>query len=98
MVKQFSVCPCGGEGCYDKSVGLVLHVECYSGYKADERPLRFRASTPGAPTREVTEVLDQWYGVGYRWFKVLADDGNLYILRHGESEDVWTLDSFRSLP
>ena len=75
---------------------MALHVECYSGYKADERPLRFRAATPGAQNREVKEVLDQWYGPGYRCFKILADDGNLYILRHDETTDVWTLDSFRS--
>ncbi len=79
-------------------MSLALQVECYSGAKADERPLRFRASTPGAPTREVAEVLDQWYGPEYQCFKVLADDGNLYILRHDEGLDVWTLDSFRSLP
>ena len=78
------------------SVSLALQVECYAGYKADERPLRFTAATPGAPTREVAEVLDQWYGVGYRCVKVLADDGNLYILRHDEDQDVWTLDSFRT--
>jgi hypothetical protein len=26
----------------------------------------------------------------------LADDGNLYILRHQQAEDNWLLDSFRS--
>jgi hypothetical protein len=93
-------------------VTLCVVVECYAGYKADERPLRFTLSGPGksdagreasdepahraAPrTYEVKEVLDQWYGVGYQCFKVLADDGNLYILRHHHDEDVWTLDSFR---
>ncbi len=101
-------------------VSLVLKVECYSGYKADERPLRFTPSAPGGPpsrplrdsgsptlqssgdgapqggrTYEVQEVLDQWYGVGYRCFKVRADDDNLYILRHSVGDDLWTLDSFR---
>jgi hypothetical protein len=33
--------------------------------------------------------------VGYGCFKVLADDNNIYILRHDEAEDIWTLDSFR---
>jgi hypothetical protein len=41
------------------------------------------------------EILDQWYGVGYRCFKVRADDDSIYILRHRESEDRWSLDSFR---
>ncbi len=98
----------------------MLKVECYSGYKADERPLRFTPVAPGGPppralrdsgsptlqrsgdgappggrAYEVKDVLDQWYGVGYRCFKVRADDNNLYILRHNEADDVWTLDSFR---
>lgn len=76
-------------------MSLLLKVECYAGYKADERPLRFTAQTPGARTYEVKEVIDQWSGVGYRCFKLRADDGNLYILRHQEAEDQWTLDSFR---
>jgi hypothetical protein len=75
---------------------IELKVECYSGYRADERPLRFAfPGKAGAPKYEVKEVLDQWYGVGYQCFKVRADDGNIYILRHQESEDCWRLDSFR---
>ena len=75
---------------------MELKVECYAGYRADERPLRFTfAGKAGAPTYEVREVLDQWQGVDYRCFRVRADDGNLYILRHQESEDRWLLDSFR---
>jgi len=73
-----------------------LKVECYSGYKADERPLRFSfRDSAGARVFEVREVLDQWYGLGYRCFKILADDGNFYVLRHQETEDSWRLDSFR---
>ena len=74
---------------------MTFHVECYAGYKADERPLLFRANEENARTFQVMEVLDQWYGVGYRCFKVKADDGNTYVLRHDEMEDVWVLDSFR---
>jgi hypothetical protein len=77
-------------------VPLRLQVECYSGYRAEERPLRFRMLAPGATSREVVEILDRWYGVGYRCFKVRADDGNIYILRHLESEDAWELDSYRN--
>ena len=79
-------------------MSLRFKVECYAGYKADERPLRFSALQTGAPTREVKEVVDQWYGVGYRCFKVRADDNHLYILRHDSRTDSWTLDSFRRQP
>ncbi len=74
---------------------MLLYVESYAGYKAEERPLRFRFRETGAPSLEVVEVLDQWYGVGYHCFKVLADDENTYILRHNEKADEWVLDSFR---
>ena len=73
----------------------LLQVECYAGYRADERPVRFRFGAAPERTLEVQEVLDQWHGVGYRCFRVRADDHNLYVLRHHEGEDIWTLDSFR---
>ena len=75
---------------------MTLKVECYAGYRADERPLRFTfQDISDATTHEVRQVLDQWYGVGFRCFKVLAEDGNIYILRHQETDDTWSLDSFR---
>jgi len=77
-------------------MNMALQVECYSGYRAEERPLRFAfAGKTGASRYEVEEIVDQWYGVGYRCFKVQANDGNIYILRHQESEDCWRLDAFR---
>jgi hypothetical protein len=77
-------------------MSLLLKVECYAGYKADERPLRFTPKAPAGRTYEVKEVLDQWYGVGFRCFKVLADDGAIYMLQHIESDDIWTLEAFRA--
>lgn len=74
---------------------MNLRVECYAGYKADERPVRFRSDAKDARTFEVVEILDQWYGSGYLCFRVRADDGNTYILRHNENDDQWILDSFR---
>ena len=71
-----------------------LRVECHSGYRADEKPLRFRLQDR---CYEVLEVLDRWYSPGVTWFRVRADDGGVYVLRHVESgqEDLWTLESFR---
>ncbi len=69
-------------------------MECHSGQKADERPIRFRLEG-----REyvVREVLDQWYGPEHAFFKIRGDDGNLYILRHETSvpDGDWDLVSFR---
>ena len=73
---------------------MRVEVECYSGRKPDERPVRFRL---GGHEYMVEEVLDQWYGPEGVIFKVRADDGNVYILRHETSElDAdWSLISFR---
>ena len=73
---------------------MILRVQCYAGRKADERPVRFEL---GGTEYVVEELLDQWYGPEATFFKVRADDGNLYILRHHDVGDEWTLESFRRL-
>jgi hypothetical protein len=45
---------------------------------------------------EVAEVLDQWFGAGYRYCKVRGDDGALYILRPDEERSAWSLTLFTS--
>ena len=74
---------------------MRVEVECYSGYKADQRPLRFRV---GEHLLEVQTVLDQWYGPSEAWFRVRASDGNIYVLKHTcrGNQDVWSLESFRA--
>ena len=57
---------------------MKLRVECYSGRKADERPIRFQL---GERDYLVEEVLDQWSSPYDMFFKLRADGGNLYILR-----------------
>ena len=73
---------------------MRAQVECYSGRKADERPICFRVDEH---EYVVEELLDQWYGPEDAWYKVGADDGNLYILRHQTSvpDGAWDLVSFR---
>ena len=39
--------------------------------------------------------MDQWYGPDDVFYKVRADDGNLYIMRHTAATDEWRLESFR---
>lgn len=71
----------------------IVRVETYSGFKADERPLRLHL---GDRTLEVAAVEDRWYSPGETYFRVLTDDGDRYILRHIEAQDVWTLAAFRA--
>ncbi len=73
---------------------MTLKVECYSGYKGEERPVRFQLD---GQDHVVEEVLEQWHSPDATYFRVRSDDGNVYVLRHSVSpqEDVWTLESFR---
>ncbi len=66
----------------------------YSGYRLDERPVRFRL---GDRWYEAEEILDRWYGPADNYFKVRAGDGNLYILRR-DGSGRWSLESYRRGP
>ena len=74
-----------------------MRVHCYAGHKADERPVRFELV--GSRDYFVEEIVDGWYGPSENFFKVRADDGQLYILSHpvASSDDEWRLASFRSV-
>lgn len=71
---------------------MKVEVVCYSGYKGDERPVRFRLDSQ---EYFVEEPLDQWYGPTDIFFKVRA----MYILRRRSSapEGEWSLESFRDM-
>ncbi len=74
---------------------MKVKVECFAGRKGDERPVRFNL-------RErdyiVEEIQDHWKDLDGEFFKVLADDGNLYILhrRVAGGADEWSLQSIGS--
>ena len=70
---------------------MTVRVEAYSGYKANERPLRFCL---GSQWYDITEVVDRWYGPDYIYFRVRAADGNLYVLRLDENTQEWSLAGF----
>ena len=74
---------------------MRVQVECYAGHRDSERPVRFLVENH---SYFVSEVLDQWYGPEHLFFKVRADDGNVYILQHDTSvpDGEWELVSFRS--
>ena len=66
----------------------MIEVKCYSGYKVNERPVSFRLSHQ---TYQVLEILDRWYGESSVYFKIKADDENIYLLKYDESQDLWDL-------
>jgi hypothetical protein len=72
---------------------VEIHVKCYSGYRSDERPLRF---VLGGTPLDVKELDGRWYSSGVTFFYVIASDRNFYALRHEEAPNLWTLDGFRA--
>jgi len=71
-------------------MSLPIHVDAYSGHKANERPSQFVLDEE---IYEIAAVLDQWYEPSATYFKVQTTEGETYLLRYGEEADEWTLQS-----
>ena len=71
----------------------LLRVECYAGHKGDERPVRLQIDEQMV---EIAEVEDRWYSPGATYFRVLLANGERYVLRREDGQDMWTLEAFRS--
>jgi hypothetical protein len=67
---------------------VKIEVAAYSGYKANERPLYFVLDQKKLA---VVDVVDRWYGEEHDYFKVLADDGKVYLIRWHRLQDLWFL-------
>ena len=68
-------------------MSLPIHVDAYSGYKANERPRQF---TRDEVVYEIDAVLDQWYDPSATYFKVQSTERKTYLLRYDQREDEWT--------
>lgn len=71
----------------------IVGVECYAGYKADERPVRVLLDRQ---TVEIAVVEDRWYSPGSTYFRIQLRNGERYVLRRQEAQDVWTIEAFRA--
>jgi hypothetical protein len=72
-----------------------IDVECYSGYKANERPVAF---TYQKRRREVAEIVDRWYEGDVKpqnpdvsYFKVRTVEGEVFLLRYVSLFDAWSI-------
>jgi len=72
-----------------------VQVECYSGYKANERPTAF---TYQGRRLEISEIIDRWYEGGIDasrpridYFKVKTSDGQVFLLRYLSLFDAWSV-------
>ncbi|MGA1842534.1 MAG: hypothetical protein ACMUIU_18120 [bacterium] len=68
---------------------MKIKVECYSGFKADERPLSFMIDDRRL---YVEKIIDKWRTPEFDCFKLLADDGETYLLKHDPINDEWAIE------
>lgn len=73
---------------YEEKCPEKLQVESYSGYKANERPTLFCLKDRRVG---IVDIIDRWYGTSHDFFKVLADDGRVYVLKWQRFTDEWFL-------
>jgi hypothetical protein len=70
---------------------MTIRVECYAGYRGEQEPTAFWL---GERRLAVRAIVDRWFAPESRWFRVDADDGNLYVLRHDDEKGEWELAAF----
>jgi hypothetical protein len=78
---------------HGKEETTTIRVECYAGHRAEESPRRFFL---GQREIRVSEIIDRWLDPDYSYFKVRADDGDIYILRYDRIADTWQMTLFSS--
>ncbi len=67
---------------------MQIKVECYAGYRGEETP---RILWFESRKIEIKKMLDRWLDPNFRYFKILGDDGGIYIIRHDMNTSVWGL-------
>jgi hypothetical protein len=72
---------------------MIVKVECYAGHRGEETPRRLAFDGRSV---DLVEMLDCWLSPDHRYFKMAADDGSIYILRHDTAHDRWELTMYRA--
>jgi len=75
----------------EQTPAMAIRVECYAGYRAEQEPLAFWL---GERRLAVRSIVDRWFAPTQRWFKVDADDGHTYVLRHDEPSNEWEVAAY----
>lgn len=70
---------------------MQLHVQPAASSSSLE-PVRFFL---GESELAVVKITDRWPGAGHVYFKLEADDGNTYILKHEDADDRWEMTFFQ---
>ena len=71
----------------------MIKVEFCPKLQTKERPVAFQVCDR---RYRIKEIVDRWYGVGEVFFKVEADDNNIYLLKYEEGQGCWDLVFFQN--
>ena len=74
---------------------MLVRVECYAGHRGEETPRRVWLDGRAVV---LVEVLDCWLAPDHRYFKMRAEDGATYILRHDAASGRWELTLYQAPP
>jgi hypothetical protein len=72
---------------------IQLKVSCYAGYKGEETPREF---VLGDNHIRIEQIIDRWLSPNHRYFKLIGDDGNTYIIRHDIETYTWELTFYQA--
>ena len=74
---------------------IIDDVECYHGYKRNEKPLSFVYQNK---QWRIIDIIDRWYEGGIKqgspvknYFKVITEEGRKFLLRYNPKYDSWAV-------
>ena len=73
---------------------IKINVSSYSGYRVNERPEFIALDNRRLRVRN---ILEMWVEPEKDYYKVLADDGNVYIISWNRYRDQWFLEKMPDL-
>ena len=71
----------------------MIKVEFCSKVQTKDRPVAFQVYNR---RYKIKEIVDRWHGIGEIFFKVEADDNNIYLLKYEEGQGCWDLVFFQN--
>jgi hypothetical protein len=72
---------------------MILHVESITGTTGLLEPCAFML---GDQRLKVVAILDRWIATRHAYFKLKANDGDIYILRYDEDLAQWEMTLFQA--
>jgi hypothetical protein len=72
---------------------MILQVEAVTGPIGLREPSAF---VLGSRRVKVLSIIDRWLSSSHAYFKLNAEDGGIYILRHDEQSGQWEMTLFQT--